>query len=713
MPVIHLQPMDSPYATDDEINVANVPAHAIPAPDGKTWRLMQHQVATWQALHSDADIVIDEAFTGDGKSLAAQLPLLADSNFKTSIMYPTNELAKDQKRSLDELFARWKPGKRGAPLYKTLDASVIDSVQALNEDFRSRASVVDALNTPDLLLTNPDILNLVLTFGYQQQGAAKDYLLSRFRARYRLYVFDEFHLFGTPETASVIMTMLLIRQIEESNRPSKFLFLSATPQNGLVNMAQRLGLSVARIKPDYTSGAAHVNSDTHRRILQPVDLHLHVQDGGMEGWIDRNSTLITRFFADHPGAKGVILVNGIATAYRVHDKLQAMCQGTAIRLGAPNTGMTEKSRRTTTADQGVDLFVATSTVDVGVDFRINFLAFESVDQANHFQRLGRLGRHMQAKDGTPFAHFEAHALLPGWVVDGLVSAFSENESVSREVYRDKFVELYPSTQSFNNYNWYWAGVQAGHILKELSSFPIRGVYSSHVDALREHYGKVFGGINNYFRLKKDERHATLNAVRSFRGSSPFQVLVQDQRGQLESGDQERTGLVSYDVIPLLRNGDLLPIDFAEAEQVVNRIDGSGAAWKALKRSRPLAAFSLIGWLDKPREVSVIIDWDVKNDENHDCVIERTGFRFAVAGNSSLNALNNALEERPQAAYLLLDKDPVSVRRMYKLGLSINLFPFHSANSQTGTIAFGRDALLLDSVRRGRKQSKEPQGAIFC
>lgn len=59
------------------------------------WRLSKHQVETYRALtdRDGPDVVINTAMTGDGKSLAGQLPSLV-RGWKQSLfaMYPTNEL---------------------------------------------------------------------------------------------------------------------------------------------------------------------------------------------------------------------------------------------------------------------------------------------------------------------------------------------------------------------------------------------------------------------------------------------------------------------------------------------------------------------------------------------------------------------------------------------------------------------------------------------
>src|SRR5690606_29892263 len=67
----------------------------------KGWRLSQHQVDTYKALvdANGPEIVFNTAMTGDGKSLAGQLPaLLSGWDLPLFAMYPTNELIRDQLR---------------------------------------------------------------------------------------------------------------------------------------------------------------------------------------------------------------------------------------------------------------------------------------------------------------------------------------------------------------------------------------------------------------------------------------------------------------------------------------------------------------------------------------------------------------------------------------------------------------------------------------
>ena len=69
--------------------------------------LLQHQVQTYNALTAgDVDVVINIAMTGDGKSLAAQLPTLIDNRGLMG-MYPTNQLIRDQEHQFEQTRVRW------------------------------------------------------------------------------------------------------------------------------------------------------------------------------------------------------------------------------------------------------------------------------------------------------------------------------------------------------------------------------------------------------------------------------------------------------------------------------------------------------------------------------------------------------------------------------------------------------------------------------
>src|SRR6266487_5905442 len=62
--------------------------------------LLKHQIETYEAFNDpDIDVIFNTAMTGDGKSLAAYLPVF-QQNKHIIAMYPTNELVQDQYNAL-------------------------------------------------------------------------------------------------------------------------------------------------------------------------------------------------------------------------------------------------------------------------------------------------------------------------------------------------------------------------------------------------------------------------------------------------------------------------------------------------------------------------------------------------------------------------------------------------------------------------------------
>lgn len=686
MHTIRLKAADSRIATAEELAEARITPDQHP----EGWQIMAHQAATVYALRfGTAPIIINQAMTGDGKSFAGQFMVFNEPNWRTFAMYPTNELAADQQRSLNSLLAGWTP-PQNAPDWRVVNAAQIDRIQAALES--SRMEALDMLLEGDLLLTNPDIFHLAMQFAYTRYGAAPDLILGRISRRYRLYVFDEFHLFGAAQSAAVMTALLLIRTITAQDRSPRFLFLSATPQPILRALAAKAELPVEIISGSYCATDGNRPADDGwRRILQPVDLTLH--EGRLEEWVQEHlEDVILDFFRRHrPGAKGVIIANGVATAHRIYDFLRERCPND-IHLGL-NTGLIPPEKR----GREVDLLVATSTVDVGVDFRINLLIFESPDANTHLQRLGRLGRHQDDGAGNRFEHFEAHALLPDWVIKSVMAKYPAGTLVARNDYADVVREAMTELQGFKNYPRRWAGVQAGHVLGRLRSSAIRSQYEAYTPLLRDAYWTLYGNsLNRYFTVR-DQQPAIFEAASSFRGTSPFTALVLDLSPLRESSEVQ-----TYNLITLLLRGELEAVEIAD---LLRLAASQGVDVDALKRARPLAAYKLHGWRDKAREISVIYEQELGTE--HQVVIECRSIRLRVSDSVGLglSALNDQLAEQTLAAFFIPNYDPYSVRRMLKLGMKMELFPFTSLDNVQGCVAFGQDALLLDSAWQRRADDK--------
>lgn len=68
------------------------------------------------------------------------------------------------------------------------------------------------------------------------QGDNPDKLWGRIDKDFDVFIFDEFHVFSAPQIAGVINTLLLIKN---TNRRKKFVFLSATPNYGLIERLEK------------------------------------------------------------------------------------------------------------------------------------------------------------------------------------------------------------------------------------------------------------------------------------------------------------------------------------------------------------------------------------------------------------------------------------------------------------------------------------------
>ncbi len=693
-PTLHLKAVDSRIANEDELREAHIKPDQYPS--NLRWSIMAHQAATVRSLRfGSAPIIINQAMTGDGKSFAGQFMFFNDPGWSTFTMYPTNELAADQERSLDDLLSRWTP-RRGTPDIQRINAAEIDRIQTLLTN--KRVTALNELIGSDLILTNPDIFHLAIQFAYQDYGGAPDFILGRIARRYRLFIFDEFHLFGAAQSASVMIALLLIKTITTKERVPRFLFLSATPQRTLEALAAKAEIEVEIIDGAYqSSDNAGTADDGWRRILQPVDLSLY--EGRLEDWIREhlNDVILAFFSAHRPGARGVIIANSVATAHRIYDFLYLICQQAGIRL-AINTGLIPPNRR----EREFDLLVATSTIDVGVDFHINLLIFESPDANTHLQRLGRLGRHLTDQHANRFEHFEAHALLPDWVIKNILSRINPDEAVSRVDYDEAIREAMTDPQEFALYPRKWAGLQAGHVLSQLRDPVIRDEYKDFLPNLRDRYFTLFGGSLNRYRATRDEQKVIFAAAQSFRGSSPFTALVLDV-----SPLRENSEVQTYNLISLLLRGELEAVNH---DDLLRQAERHGLNVQSLNRAKPLAAYKLLGWREKPREISIRYEQELLR-EQQECVIECQNVLLHIPDNQGLGmkSINDQLETRTLAAFFIPNQDPYNVRRMLRLGIQIELFPFQSIDNAQGCAAFGQHALLLDSAwkRLKSRASNEP------
>lgn len=677
----HLQATHSRYASEHDIRQAGLDRTR--KPDGL--RLMAHQVQTYRALQEKrADVIINGALTGDGKSLAAALPSLLDDAISLFI-YPTNELMRDQNRALDVTLPMWGHSRRTRPV-AVINAPALDAMQ--DKLAASRPDALEFLLEKDLALTNPDVLHLLMQFIYQQRGAAPDALaVGKVGSRFDLICQDEFHIFGAPEAAAMVMAMALLREV---NPAVRLLLLSATSDHATIDLLQKAGLSVHLIEGDYRHG--NNPSADYRTILHEATLRLH--PGNLEDWVAEHlDDVILAFFREHrPGAKGAIICTSVATAHVLLGRLREPCEFEGITVGI-NTGLTGMEDRQGSLD--ADLIIGTSTVDVGVDFKINLLIFESTDAASHIQRLGRLGRHAEGRDGSAFHDYEAHGLLPPWVIARLDEMLPGDEALDRPTYYAAIHQAFPSRQQYHAYPKMWSVLQAAHVLRTLDTPVIREQYKAINASLMRRYAEAFGfrqpeTIHRYNAMRKSETdRPLLDAATAFRGGDDLTVLVETQ--QL-SGHR---AITPYSLLSLLPRADVTSLSL---EDVYRQAEAGAYDYSriALERQKPLLAYRLAGWLAERRRLSVYLDGNL-NTFGQPIVLRGLHLRIEKGTLPGIMELNRILENRLIPATVIRGYKLDEVRRRLRLDGYFRLLPFQALNVSLGCIALGREALLLASA----------------
>ncbi len=688
-------------------NAADVPPEvAVQLPEG--WQLSQHQVETYKALtEGNVEVIFNAAMTGDGKSLAAYLRTLV-SGPSVLAMYPTNELARDQEIQLGDLREKWRcQYMRVTPMY----AARLETIIAEGQYSRKADVIRHLADNYDVLLTNPDILHYLAQFFYTRRDDAPDLLFSRkIVDLFDLFVFDEFHIFETPQIVAVLNALLLVREVAGAAHPKRFLFLSATPDPVLREYLDKAGFRVRSIEPEragwYQYTLAPVNPAQWRPIVQATDIHFWKTGGNYraEEWAAEHmeDTLLAFCRRHRPGAKGAIIVNGVATAHRLFALLKPVFEAEGLCVSL-NTGLTGETIKCASLD--ADLLIGTSTVDVGVDFRINFLAFESRDAGTFLQRLGRLGRHTNDRRGHAFAAFEAHALVPNFVAERLFEGRKEEPALLGDGSEMTRAELsaairkaYPPPASFPSYARRWGWVQSAHVYYRLSHKTIKDSYETARAHLKQAYWDVLGistgrALQDYLALLKDAKQIAEEA-QSFRGGSPFEC------GVIDPSEPGADGVKRYGLLTLAANADLEWLGLDEFKREAAR---RGALLVSTAVEQLAGWFRLRGFGDGRRALTVLLrdavgTWGA--DELGEVRVV-DGVELDVAGVDWPSELNPHLQRRKFVATLCL-LHPNELRYRLRLPPLFEILPFEARDGVTGSIAFARQSLLLSVALKERR-----------
>ncbi len=646
-------------------------------------RLLKHQVETFEAYKDpNVDVIFNMAMTGDGKSLGGYLAAFRERK-SVIAMYPTNELIQDQYHALPSYQQRLEIS---LPHTALMFSDEITRLMREHDQTVRMEAVRSLLRKNKILLTNPDLVHLMMSRQYGWEHQRKE-LPFEIGAYFDYFLFDEFHVFGVPQVISVMNMLGYLHTLYKGKSDrKKFVFLSATPSKLLDRLLEHGEMRYKKINGHYSSTG---EADSHR-ILQACSLELHEvsQDMSTETWIAEHIEDIRQFFQEHQGTnrpKAAILVYSVATARRLVMLLKERLEKPyGITIGE-NTGLTYRDERRSSFEK--DILVGTSTVDIGVDFRINYLIFEAFNGGSFLQRFGRLGRH------EGFAEYRAYGLVPRFVLERLTQTFGERDEVERKQFNEAIGEAFPTETEFENYTKRWGVVQAAHILVELSSQ--KDETEALAMALTEQYDQQYSSLSQpvmakamkrYWKMSK-QRPEIISELLSFRGLSPLSCGVWDTDDHLKT----------YDLFFLLTNTDFAVLSEADFMEEVKR---RGLEEREFKKQ--LLYLKVLKYIPERLNLILGLNYDLGEYAN---MLHQIQVLDSIFVREPRPVWVDQVNRRLKALKLpciLSDIMRTELKQRLHLGA---MFPIHRLHDSTGneySIVFGQEALLLESLLFFRK-----------
>ncbi|MDI6718591.1 MAG: type I-D CRISPR-associated helicase Cas3' [Methanomicrobiales archaeon] len=361
--------------------------------------LMVHQQ---EVRESEEDLIILDAPTASGKTLG-MLTSILDSRGNGVFVYPTNELIRDQGRSIASLLRRAGRNPTLIPMereFKTAPHDTGDVILAvvsgasLEGVARKGEAIQRILHLTNhgrqlILLTNIDTLYQLFQLRYYR---GHKLLVDFLHTRFHTLAIDELHMYSGIALSNLIYLIWLLK-----SRFDRILVSSAT-HHGATDVLKEIipsNRKITAIPQDEPEGRV-------RQIRHDVRLDLHPYDRYLE---ERERTEILEQierFLQSGAEKILVIVNSVVFSEILADRLEEKYG--QERVGRIN-GMVPAEYRAQK-----EITVGTSAIEVGVDFDVDALIFQGSDAASFLQRFGRVGRH---RPGTAIGYVpsESYRLL--------------------------------------------------------------------------------------------------------------------------------------------------------------------------------------------------------------------------------------------------------------------------------------------------------------
>lgn len=377
--------------------------------------------------------------TGTGKTIGAVMPLLKRRE-RAILVYPTNELIRDQVTSIAGIAEveglkpcvfmpeTTKEEYSGADVVLAhIDAQALEEWNKrkhLGGKWAVLKYLLEADKPVKLILTNPDILFLIFALRYRAEPLAA-------LQAYQTLIVDEFHLYQGVEFAHALFIIYLARNMGMFER---VVLLSATPQREVRGYLDRmLDPFVIDLETKSTFKYSGERVATHEVEIRPVLAGSDVVEAAISliKEIQEELRALRGQTSSRDYIPGVVVLNSVVNAIRLEDRL--IEQGLSSDELLIIRGLSSRGIRA--RDENKILAIGTSAIEVGIDFRCDYLIFEAGEAASFMQRFGRIGRH---KSGI------AYVLCNPNVKAGIEKLPPE---ISRGEFEEYIYEWYPSLSS--------------------------------------------------------------------------------------------------------------------------------------------------------------------------------------------------------------------------------------------------------------------------
>jgi CRISPR-associated endonuclease/helicase Cas3 len=344
------------------------------------------------------ECTIITAPTGTGKSYAFPFPALQyqlkeksayerESKRRGLIVLPTNAL-------INELYDNF------CLTYPQLRIQKITG-QSLNEmeikGFNRWKKMIEISQESDLIITNPDIINYAMHGGYHkllQTPSEKDIEnksfvkrktggkeFSNFLENIQYVIFDEYHLYDEAQIANLLTLVFLQKLFLNENNPTRFFFVSATPENGLKKYFQELGMPFKEIIEhigDQPAKARAIHGRLQVEFFQD-SIHQIIQA--------KKAEIEAELKADR---RVLIILNNLREVQELAQELRSQYPYYQV---FESTGYQPKDSAQNERLEKAHLIVATNKAEVGVNYKVEYCLMETGKYFQNFvQRFGRVSR---------------------------------------------------------------------------------------------------------------------------------------------------------------------------------------------------------------------------------------------------------------------------------------------------------------------------------